>query len=145
MASDEHRISARSVLQCSRDRGHLDPLPDVRSQGLRARIADLCSRAGRRPDRGKSRKLAHPNRLPKLNRGQEPESFRNLFLKQNEPRRVLQRALRPQLLQRRAASPTPAAGNVISNSQMRDFSVGACYARTEKNPNGAYFVTMMFY
>jgi len=39
----------------------------------------------------------------------------------------------------------PAAGNVISNSQMRDFSVGACYARTEKNPNGAYFVTMMFY
>ena len=38
-----------------------------------------------------------------------------------------------------------AAGNVIGNSQMRDFSVGACYARTEKNPNGAYFVTMMFY
>jgi uncharacterized protein YkwD len=37
------------------------------------------------------------------------------------------------------------AGNVISNGQMKDFSVGACYARTEKNPNGAYFVTMMFY
>jgi uncharacterized protein YkwD len=39
----------------------------------------------------------------------------------------------------------PSAGNVIRDSQMRDFSVGACYARTEKNPNGAYFVTMMFY
>jgi len=37
------------------------------------------------------------------------------------------------------------AGNVIGNGQMRDFSVGACYARTEKNPNGAYFVTMTFY
>ena len=37
------------------------------------------------------------------------------------------------------------ASNVIGNGQMRDFSVGACYARTEKNPNGAYFVTMMFY
>jgi len=39
----------------------------------------------------------------------------------------------------------PSAGNVIRDSRMRDFSVGACYARTEKNPNGAYFVTMMFY
>jgi len=39
----------------------------------------------------------------------------------------------------------PSAGNVIRDSQMRDFSVGACYARTDKNPNGAYFVTMMFY
>lgn len=37
------------------------------------------------------------------------------------------------------------AGTVIGNGQMKDFSVGACYARTEKNPNGAYFVTMMFY
>jgi uncharacterized protein YkwD len=39
----------------------------------------------------------------------------------------------------------PSAGNVIGNGQMRDFSVGACYARTEKHPSGAYFVTMMFY
>jgi len=39
----------------------------------------------------------------------------------------------------------PSAGNVIGNGQMKDFSVGACYTRTEKNPNGAYFVTMMFY
>jgi len=39
----------------------------------------------------------------------------------------------------------PSAGNAISNGQMKDFSVGACYARTEKNPNGAYFITMMFY
>jgi len=39
----------------------------------------------------------------------------------------------------------PSAGNAIGNGQMKDFSVGACYARTEKHPNGAYFVTMMFY
>jgi hypothetical protein len=37
------------------------------------------------------------------------------------------------------------AGNVISNGEMRNFSVGACFTRTEKHPNGAYFVTMMFY
>ena len=37
------------------------------------------------------------------------------------------------------------AGNVINDGQMRDFSVGACFTRTEKHPNGAYFVTMMFY
>ena len=39
----------------------------------------------------------------------------------------------------------PSAGNVIGNGKMKDFSVGACYARTAKHPRGAYFVTMMFY
>jgi uncharacterized protein YkwD len=37
------------------------------------------------------------------------------------------------------------AGNVIADGQTRNYSVGACYARTEKNPTGAYFVTMTFY
>jgi len=39
----------------------------------------------------------------------------------------------------------PSAGKVIGNGQMKDFSVGARYARTEKNPNGDYFVTMTLY
>lgn len=33
----------------------------------------------------------------------------------------------------------------IGNGQMRNFSVGACYGRSEKHPRGTYFVTMMFY
>ena len=33
----------------------------------------------------------------------------------------------------------------IGNGQMRNFSVGACYGRSEKHPSGTYFVTMMFY
>jgi len=36
-------------------------------------------------------------------------------------------------------------GNAVSNGQMRNFSVGACYGRSEKHPSGTYFVTMMFY
>jgi len=39
----------------------------------------------------------------------------------------------------------PSAASLIANRQMKDVSIGACYARTEKNPSGAYFVTMMFY
>jgi len=39
----------------------------------------------------------------------------------------------------------PTAATLIGNRQMKDVSIGACYARTEKNPSGAYFVTMMFY
>ncbi len=37
------------------------------------------------------------------------------------------------------------ASKVIGNRQMRNFSVGACYRRSEKHPSGTYFVTMMFY
>ena len=37
------------------------------------------------------------------------------------------------------------AASLIGNGRVKDISIGACYARTEKNPNGAYFVTMMFY
>jgi uncharacterized protein YkwD len=42
------------------------------------------------------------------------------------------------------ALPT-SASQLIGNGQTRDFSVAACYARTDQHPNGAYFVTMMFY
>ena len=37
------------------------------------------------------------------------------------------------------------ASKVIGNGQMRNFSVGACFGRSEKHPSGTYFVTMMFY
>ena len=37
------------------------------------------------------------------------------------------------------------AGKVIGNGQMRNFSIGACYWRSDKHPTGTYFVTMMFY
>ncbi len=37
------------------------------------------------------------------------------------------------------------ASQIIGNGQTKDFSVATCYARTDKHPNGAYFVTMMFY
>jgi len=95
----------------------------------------------------KVRVLRTQTRLPRLNRVKSPnlsEVCSSGKAKQNRvafsnARYVLSYSnAEPQAL-------PPAAGNVISNSQMRDFSVGACYARTEKNPNGAYFVTMMFY
>lgn len=37
------------------------------------------------------------------------------------------------------------ASKVIGDGQMRNFSVGACYGRSEKHPSGTYFVTMLFY
>ena len=37
------------------------------------------------------------------------------------------------------------ASKVIGDGQMRNFSIGACYGRSEKHPTGTYFVTMMFY
>jgi uncharacterized protein YkwD len=89
--------------------------------------------------------LRTQTRLPKLNRVQGPtlsdtcSSGKTKRAAYSNARYVLSYSnAEPQAL-------PPAAGTVIRNSQMRDFSVGACYARTEKNPNGAYFVTMMFY
>jgi len=43
-----------------------------------------------------------------------------------------------------AVLPT-SVSNAVSNGRMRNFSVGACYERSEKHPSGTYFVTMMFY
>ncbi len=91
--------------------------------------------------------LRTQTRLPRLNRVKNPslsEACSSGKVKQNRAaissaRYVLSYSnAEPQAL-------PPSVGNVIGNGQMRDFSVGACYARTEKNPNGAYFVTMMFY
>ena len=91
--------------------------------------------------------LRTQTRLPRLNRVKSPnapEACASGKIKSNRAyysnaRYVLSYSnAEPQAL-------PPSASNVISNGQMKDFSVGACYARTEKNPNGAYFVTMMFY
>ena len=91
--------------------------------------------------------LRNQTRLPRLNRVKSPNFTEACsFGKTKQNRATVANAryvlsysnTEPQAL-------PPSADNVISNGQMRDFSVGACYARTEKNPNGAYFVTMMFY
>ena len=88
--------------------------------------------------------LRTQTRLPRLNRVKDPRlteacSNGNTKAAVANARFVLSYSnAEPQML-------PASAGNVIGNGQMKDFSVGACYARTEKNPNGAYFVTMLFY
>src|SRR5450432_750438 len=91
--------------------------------------------------------LRTQTRLPKLNRVKSPNpsaSCSSEKMKQNRAafsnaRYVLRDSnAEPQAL-------PAAAGNVISNGQMRDFSFFNGTASTEKNPNGAYFVTMLFY
>jgi len=86
-------------------------------------------------------------RLPRLNRVKSPDLSEACFSGKTKPNHATFSNARYVLSYSNAepqALPS-SAGNVISNGQMKDFSVGACYARTEKNPNGAYFVTMMFY
>jgi uncharacterized protein YkwD len=91
--------------------------------------------------------LRTQTRLPRLNRLKNPNLSEACSPGKAKPNRAALASARyvlsysntePQAL-------PPIAGNVIGNGQMKDFSVGACYARTEKNPNGAYFVTMAFY
>lgn len=91
--------------------------------------------------------LRTQTRLPRLNRVKNPNPAEACPSTKKKPNRGEFSNARYVLSYSNAEPQAlPAsAGTVISNGQMKDFSVGACYARTEKNPNGAYFVTMMFY
>jgi uncharacterized protein YkwD len=91
--------------------------------------------------------LRTQTRLPRLNRVKNPKLSDACSLTKNKQSRGEVSNARYVLSYSNAEPQAlPAsAGTVIGNGQMKDFSVGACYARTEKNPNGAYFVTMMFY
>jgi hypothetical protein len=37
------------------------------------------------------------------------------------------------------------AAKVVGDRAIRSFSTGTCYARTSTHPNGAYWVTVLFY
>jgi hypothetical protein len=91
--------------------------------------------------------LRTQTRLPRLNRLKNPNLSGACSSGKAKPNRAALSSARYVLSYSNAEPQAlpPSAGNVIGNGQMKDFSVGACYARTEKNPNGAYFVTMMFY
>jgi hypothetical protein len=91
--------------------------------------------------------LRTQTRLPRLNRVKSPSPSESCSSGKAKPSHAAFSNARYVLSYSNAEPQAlpPSAGNVISNGQMKDFSVGACYARTEKNPNGAYFVTMMFY
>jgi uncharacterized protein YkwD len=91
--------------------------------------------------------LRTQTRLPRLNRLKNPNLSGACSSGKARPNRAALASARYVLSYTNAEPQAlpPSAGNVIGNGQMKDFSVGACYARTEKNPNGAYFVTMTFY